>query len=210
MMAQGNSQDFFRMDVHDWRYEMRREMQEILPGLWLGPYQCSKNKELLKSKGITHVLCIRDSNERHVVKTTFPDDFVYHVIEVSESPMQNLIPYFPDAKQFIDYALEQGGRVLVHCNSGISRSPSFVVAYVMMSQRWGFQESFTFVQNKRFCMNPNEGFKYQLKEFEPIWRASDDEFIKKYTHEQILQQGKLKRMIDDDGSDEQDEMQIAA
>ncbi|TPX64435.1 hypothetical protein SpCBS45565_g05844 [Spizellomyces sp. 'palustris'] len=185
---------------------MRREMQEILPGLWLGPYQCSKNKDLLKSKGITHVLCIRDSNERHVVKTTFPDDFVYHVIEVSESPMQNLIPYFPDAKQFIDYALERGGRVLVHCNSGISRSPSFVVAYVMMSQRWGFQESFTFVQNKRFCMNPNEGFKYQLKEFEPIWRASDDEIIKKYTDEQILQQGKLKRMIDDDGGDEPDEM----
>lgn len=77
--------------------------------------------------------------------------------------MQNLIPYFPEAKQFIDMALERRGRVLVHCNSGISRSPSFVVAYVMMSQRWGFQEAFSFVQNKRFCMNPNEGFKYQLK-----------------------------------------------
>lgn len=68
------------MDAHDWRYEMRREMQEILPGLWLGPYQCSKNKELLRSKGITHVLCIRDKNERHIVKTIYEDEFTYHVM----------------------------------------------------------------------------------------------------------------------------------
>ncbi|KAI9098271.1 protein-tyrosine phosphatase-like protein [Phlyctochytrium arcticum] len=151
------------MEANDWRYEMRREMQEILPGLWLGPYQCSKDLETLKSRRITHILCIRDVNERHIMKIRFPEDFTYHVIEVSESPMQNLIPHFPEAKAFLDSVLAAGGKALVHCNSGISRAPAFVVAYLIMSQGWGYSQAYAFVQNKRFCINPNEGFKYQLK-----------------------------------------------
>jgi hypothetical protein len=37
------------------RYEMRRECQEILPGLLLGPFQASKSLELLQSLQITHM-----------------------------------------------------------------------------------------------------------------------------------------------------------
>lgn len=57
---------------------MRRDMQEIIPGLWLGPYVCSKNRELLKSRGITHILCLRDATEKMIVKCHFPQDFKYH------------------------------------------------------------------------------------------------------------------------------------
>ncbi|KAJ3284566.1 hypothetical protein HK104_009874 [Borealophlyctis nickersoniae] len=200
------AQDFFRMDAHDWRYEMRREMQEILPGLWLGPFSVCKSLELLKEKKITHILCIRDSKEGHLVKVMFPNDFVYHIIQVSDSPMQNLIPYFPDAKNFIDQALGEGGRVLVHCNGGISRSPAFVVAYVMESQRWDFTTAYSFVQNKRFCMNPNEGFKYQLKEYEPIFKARENITGLNYTPEQILQQGLRRRPLPDDDADDPNDM----
>ena len=37
------------------RYEMRRECQEILPGLLLGPFQASKSLDTLKSLGVTHM-----------------------------------------------------------------------------------------------------------------------------------------------------------
>ncbi|KAJ3028081.1 hypothetical protein HDV00_010681 [Rhizophlyctis rosea] len=202
--AAANAQDYFRMDAHDWKYEMRREMQEILPGLWLGPFQCSKNKEFLQQKGITHLLCIRDPKESHMVKVLFPADFDCHYIEVSDSPLQNLIPYFPDAKQYIDKALNEGGRVFVFCNGGISRSPAFVVAYVMESQRWDFKTAFSFVQNKRFCMNPNEGFKYQLAEYEPIFKARDTITNLNYTPEQIMEQGMRRRPLPEDDMDEDD------
>jgi serine/threonine/tyrosine-interacting protein len=33
------------------------------------------------------------------------------------------------------------------------------------------REAFTIVQQRRFCINPNEGFMWQLKEFEPIYKA---------------------------------------
>ena len=40
----------------DWsRYEMRRECQEILPGLLLGPFSASKSLETLNSLDITHM-----------------------------------------------------------------------------------------------------------------------------------------------------------
>lgn len=39
----------------DNRYEMRREAQEIIPGVFLGPIQASTNLNRLKSMGITHM-----------------------------------------------------------------------------------------------------------------------------------------------------------
>lgn len=38
-----------------FRYEMRRECQEILPGLLLGPFQASKSLDTLQSHGVTHM-----------------------------------------------------------------------------------------------------------------------------------------------------------
>lgn len=39
----------------EWKYEMRRECQEILPSLYLGPFQVSKNLDILQSMSITHM-----------------------------------------------------------------------------------------------------------------------------------------------------------
>lgn len=48
----------------EWKYEMRREAQEILPGLFIGPFQPSWKLEALQALGITHVLCIAESREQ--------------------------------------------------------------------------------------------------------------------------------------------------
>ena len=52
--------------ANDGRYEMRRECQEILPGLILGPLQAAKSLEILRTLGITHVYGLRSppSNSR--------------------------------------------------------------------------------------------------------------------------------------------------
>ena len=151
-------------DSHvDWRYEMRREMQLIVPGLWLGPFSSAKNEANLKRCGITHIVCVRDGAESRIIRPLFPSEFVYLEITASDSPFQNLIPLFPQSKLFIDSALGKGGVVFVHCNGGISMAPAFVIAYLMETYLQDYQHAFEFVQTKRFCMNPNEGFKLQLK-----------------------------------------------
>lgn len=73
--------------------------------------------------------------------------------------------------QFIDECLSKNGSVLVHGNAGISRSAALVIAYIMEKQNMTSAQAIRAVQRKRFCIFPNEGFRRQLIEYEPILQA---------------------------------------
>ncbi|KAF8914907.1 protein-tyrosine phosphatase-like protein [Mucidula mucida] len=171
----------------EWRYEMRRECQEILPNLWLGPFVVSKSAEAMHSLGITHIVCIRDAKEAFSVKPRFPGQFEYIVLDVKDSEEQNLIRLFPQAKQFIDNAIAQGGKVLVHCNGGISISPAFVVMFVMQRERLSWEEAL-----------------HMLKEYEAIYRASHA--VSTYPTRSDNAPQRRKREDDDDDTEDEDRM----
>lgn len=59
----------------------------------------------------------------------------------------------------------------MHGNGGISRSATLVIAFVMQFHLYSAADALKYVQNKRFCVYPNEGFRRQLFEYEPILRA---------------------------------------
>ncbi|ORY90920.1 protein-tyrosine phosphatase-like protein [Leucosporidium creatinivorum] len=156
----------------EWRYEMRREAQEILPGLYVGPFQPSWRLATLQALGITHILCIAESREQHLFSARFPENFVYLILEMRDADDQNLIRIFPQTQAFIDSAIAQGGRVLVHCGDGISRSPAVVTAYVMCKSGLSHEDAFTFVQSRRFCVAPRTEFQHQLEAYGPIFAAN--------------------------------------
>ncbi len=54
------------------------------------------------------------------------------------------------------------GNVLVHCQAGVSRSASVVIAFLIKKFKVDFSEALNFVQSKRKVVNPNEGFKLSL------------------------------------------------
>ncbi|XP_063738709.1 serine/threonine/tyrosine-interacting protein isoform X4 [Eleginops maclovinus] len=143
-------------DLLDWAYPMRREMQEIVPGLFLGPYSAAMKSKLpiLERQGITHVVCVRQDIEANFIKPNFPHTFRYLVLDIADNPVENIIRCFPSTKEFIDGCLATGGKVLVHGNAGISR-----------------RDAFSHVQERRFCINPNVGFVHQLQEYEAIYLA---------------------------------------
>lgn len=155
----------------EWKYEMRRQCQEILPNVLLGPFLVSKSLETLKELGITHILCIRDVKEAFSVRARFPQDFTYLELDVKDNEEQNLIRVYPQARDFILQSLGTGGKVLVHCNGGISLSPAFVIMFVMEQYQMTSDQAVQLVQNKRYCISPNGGFMSQIKEYEPIYRA---------------------------------------
>ncbi|KAJ3109236.1 hypothetical protein HK100_003327 [Physocladia obscura] len=157
--------------IVDWKYDMRREIQLIVPNLFLGPYAAARDKNVLATHKITHLVCCLDAAESRVMRIVHPE-FQYHFIHVTDSLSENLIPHFPSARAFLHNALSTpGNRVLVYCNNGMSRSPCFVVAYLMEELGWDFVSAFGFVQNRRFCISPNDNFKMQLKEYQPIYQA---------------------------------------
>ncbi|XP_032963950.1 serine/threonine/tyrosine-interacting protein isoform X2 [Rhinolophus ferrumequinum] len=152
-------------DAEEWTYPMRREMQEILPGLFLGPYSSAMKSKLpiLQKHGITHIICIRQNIEANFIKPNFQQSFRYLVLDIADNPVENIIRFFPMTKEFIDGSLQTGGKVLVHGNAGISRSAAFVIAYIMETFGMKYRDAFAYVQERRFCINPNAGFVHQLQ-----------------------------------------------
>ncbi|ORX46741.1 phosphatases II [Hesseltinella vesiculosa] len=163
-----------KCSLDDWQYEMRRDMQEIIPGIYLGPLAVCRDTAGLQKAGITHVVCLLDETEANLFHRTLEavGQFQHYVLNVSDNIRQPLICHFPTTNAFIREARDQGGKVLICCNGGMSRSPCFVIAYIMETYDVDAKEAYQFVQSKRLCINPNDLFKSQLKEYEPIFRAA--------------------------------------
>lgn len=59
-------------------------------------------------------------------------------------------------------------KILVHCLIGASRSATLVMAYLLKTQNENTEFSVILknLQEKRVCVDPNDGFIHQLKEYE--------------------------------------------
>lgn len=67
---------------------------------------------------------------------------------------------------FVDEVKGAGGKTLVHCHAGVSRSATICIAYVMYSRHASLDTAFEFVKSCRSEISPNAGFMHQLLEFE--------------------------------------------
>jgi len=157
----------------EWCYTMRRGMQQITPGLYLGPYGAAGKSKLadLKQAGIDHLVCVRDDLEKNVIKSNFPDSFKSQVISLSESQSETLIPKVKLFFAFVEDCLSKGGKLLVYCVDGMSRAPALVIAYIMIKYGLTYKDALKHVQSKRFCVQPSLVLEVQLKEFEPVCQA---------------------------------------
>ena len=67
---------------------------------------------------------------------------------------------------FSDGAESAGGRVLIHCQAGVSRSSTLAIAYVMARSHLAMLDAFRYVKSRRSIVAPNFNFMGQLLEFE--------------------------------------------
>eukprot|EP00771_Trimastix_marina_P001257 gnl/Trimastix_PCT/2315.p1 GENE.gnl/Trimastix_PCT/2315~~gnl/Trimastix_PCT/2315.p1 ORF type:complete len:182 (+),score=12.75 gnl/Trimastix_PCT/2315:126-671(+) len=111
---------------------------------------------LLKSNGITHVLsCLGEESK------VFPEDFLYRCIDATDDPSFDLLDHFSNCCDYIQSALDGGGRVFVHCAAGVSRSASVVIAYLMRAKGWTYGEALRYTAEARPCVDPSN-FEEQL------------------------------------------------
>lgn len=98
---------------------------------------------------------------------TVPLDGVEFVkIHVSDTPASNLEVHLDAIADKIEEVRGRGGRVLVHCVAGVSRSPAFVLAYLIKYLNMSLRQAFFHVRSVRPNVRPNAGFFSQLIEFE--------------------------------------------
>ncbi|RKP26659.1 Mkp-4, partial [Syncephalis pseudoplumigaleata] len=128
----------------------------ILPHLYLGTEVNAANQALLRKLGIRYIL--------NVAKEV-PDRFRYKKFNWGHN-QEDLLEFFENAFSFIDHGRSHGDGVLVHCQCGVSRSASLVLAYVMRNQRMPLHEAYTFVKERSSAISPNMSLFYQLVDFE--------------------------------------------
>ena len=86
----------------------------------------SESKFILTRERITHILAVGSG-----LYPKFPRNYQYKWISELDCPSANLRQHFEACHEFIKKALDQGGRVLVHCYAGISRSATIVISFLM-------------------------------------------------------------------------------
>ena len=75
---------------------------------------------------------------------------------------------FPTVIEFIDNAREENvnNKVFVHCQAGISRSATCVIAYLMTRENMTLKEAFLHTKECRNQIGPNLGFMEELMKYE--------------------------------------------
>uniref|UniRef100_A0A4X2KYT2 Dual specificity phosphatase 4 n=1 Tax=Vombatus ursinus TaxID=29139 RepID=A0A4X2KYT2_VOMUR len=134
---------------------------EILPFLYLGSAQHAARRDTLDALGITALLNVSLDCPNH-----FEAHYQYKCIPVEDNHKADIGSWFMDAIEFIDSVQAGQGRVLVHCQAGISRSATICLAYLMMKKKVRLETAFEFVKQRRSVISPNFSFMGQLLQFE--------------------------------------------
>lgn len=72
----------------------------------------------------------------------------------------------------IDHRVDQGKKVLIHCQCGVSRSASLVVAYVMKKRSWDLNTAYDYVKQQSPCISPNMTLMFQLIDWQRMLNSS--------------------------------------
>ena len=131
----------------------------LLDELYLGSGQQATNHVIVDNLRIEYIV---NATKRFECK--FKEKGVeYMHITVKDEENVKIDKYFEDVAKFID---STQGKVLVHCEMGVSRSSSFVIAYLMKYKQMTLSEAYHHVQSCRPTIHPNNGFFKQLIQFE--------------------------------------------
>ncbi|KAG9066134.1 Dual specificity protein phosphatase 9 [Linnemannia hyalina] len=165
----------------------------VLPNLYLGAEHNATNVKVLKRLGITFVLnvAIEIAQQEGSTATTTIQLDTSAAEEATRGSIEfkslawthhqkDLLREFPTAFAMIDKALAASngqGKALVHCQLGVSRSASLVIAYVMRARGMGLTEAYDYVKQRSGVISPNMSLMYQLAEFEKGLKKQGDGFF---------------------------------
>lgn len=129
----------------------------ILGSLFIGGALAARSVYTLQHIGITHILCLC-SNEIGQSDSQYPELFEYKNFSISDDEDANIEEIFEEAHQFIDHVEQKGGKVLVHCFEGRSRSATLVLAYLMLKKNFTLLKAWNNLKRVHRRAQPNDGF----------------------------------------------------
>ena len=127
--------------------------------LYLGDI-CDANDEInLQKQNINTIICVAE--DAHCSKLN-NSKIAIHKFNLQDSYECNISLYFDEITDLI----HKQDVVLVNCVAGISRSASFVIAYLMKYYEMNLEDAFLYVRKRRNRICPNKKFMTYLYEYE--------------------------------------------
>jgi protein-tyrosine phosphatase len=137
----------------------------------------------LQSVGVTHIVrCVPEQLTSECAAVCAEAEVQLHQVPIRDIVFEDITRHLRPACDFIAAALDQRRQqqqqeekgetsrnvVLVHCQAGVSRSVSIVIAFLMASQKMTAAAALEHVRSRRPIANPNLGFMKQLLIFENV------------------------------------------
>ena len=130
---------------------------QIIENVYISNLKSVNNNELLKLGIENIVICGRG------LKNSNHDGFNNLHLLITDTLNQEIIPYVEIVNQFLD--IHHDKKTLLHCYSGMSRSGSILIGYLMYKFNYEYETAFNFVKEKYPRVWPNESFQEQLRKW---------------------------------------------
>eukprot|EP00668_Euglena_longa_P002924 GGOE01003419.1.p1 GENE.GGOE01003419.1~~GGOE01003419.1.p1 ORF type:complete len:237 (-),score=43.93 GGOE01003419.1:746-1363(-) len=145
-------------------------MNHVYNGIWIGGRSAVNSSSLMQS-GIHNVVNaaaeLMDGSGMVDWGDLSRNGIAVQHVPLDDTPAQRLVPPSPSiqaALQFIHECVSANAPVLVNCAMGASRSPSLVIAYLMLYHSMSYDEAYGIVLAGRPSAKPNAGFQSQLRQ----------------------------------------------
>lgn len=164
---------------------------EITDRLFVGDLASASNNDAMKEQGITHIVSVFNGTFE-----IFPNEFKFKAIHINDDPWVDIGKHFDESNTFIEDALSTpGSKVMIHCQRGVSRSVTLMMAYLLLKMNQSKQipqdevvkviaDVLSQIKEHRSIAEPNAGFLESLRVF--IYRLNGYKLEEKSEPENTL------------------------
>lgn len=132
----------------------------VFDGLYLSDLRMSLCDTELDRIGITHIITAVIG-----VPESYPEKYTYKSIPLLDTSDEDILSQFTDSNIFISDAILSGGKVLIHCMVGASRSATLAAAYIISVTGHSPEAVISRMKMNRAVVQPNSGFMESLEYF---------------------------------------------
>jgi protein-tyrosine phosphatase len=132
--------------------------------VYLGSRQAN-TPVMRRALGFTHVVQVSASPRPEACDAEFAEG-THLYLQLDDDEEADALPSIERFLAFVTgLDAARGDRLLVHCDAGVSRSATLVIALLMATAqpRLSFVDALAFVVQQRPVVEPNEGFRAQLE-----------------------------------------------
>jgi protein-tyrosine phosphatase len=153
------------------------EIVRVTDNVYLGNFKSAIDKKTLIDENIKAILNV-STFDYHIDYTQLNIDYLN--IAFNDSIDECLMNYIPNTVAFIKEHAEQNENVLIHCVQGISRSPSILMAYLIMYEQLNVYDAYSRVKTVRPRIRPNSSFLASLYDLHTFLTTDsrDEQYIR--------------------------------